>query len=69
MPGKQRPGSGVWDGALRDPRGMAKADCLYHNLQKVQLHAHRKDARNRCRILRWPHQLAGATFGVRGDAQ
>jgi len=46
-----------------------KLDCLYHNLQKVQLHARRKDARNRCRILHRPHQLAGATFGVRSDAQ
>jgi len=25
MPGKQRPCSGVWSGALRDPRDMAKA--------------------------------------------
>jgi hypothetical protein len=46
-----------------------KLDCLYHNLQKVQLHARRKDAWNRCRILRRPRQLAGATFGVRSDAQ
>ncbi len=25
MPGKQRPCPGVWDGALRDPRDMAKS--------------------------------------------
>ena len=32
-----------------------KLDCLNQNLQKVQLHARRKDARNRRRILRWSH--------------
>ena len=28
MPGNQRPGSGAWDGALGDPRDMAKAGLL-----------------------------------------
>ena len=46
-----------------------KLDCLYHNLQKVQLHARRKDARNRRRILHRHNQLVGATFGMRSDAQ
>src|SRR5262249_24581050 len=46
-----------------------KLDCLYHNLQKVQIHARRKDACNRRRNLH-RHQLAAdATFGMRSDAQ
>jgi hypothetical protein len=56
-------------GVAGPARQWLKLDCLYHNLQKVQLHARRKDARNRCRILRRPHQLSGATFGMRSDAQ
>src|SRR5262249_5655658 len=46
-----------------------KLDCLYHNLQKAQHPARRKDACNRRRILHRHIRLAGATFGTRSDTQ
>ena len=54
---------GVWSDALGDPRDMAKADCLNPNLQKMQCSIRRKDARNRCRLLRLLGMLASAPPG------
>ena len=46
-----------------------KLDCLYLNLQKVQEHARRKDARNRRRNLYRHHEVADTPSGMRSDAQ
>jgi len=44
MPGNQRPGPGVWDGALGGTRVIwRKLDCLNPNLQKMEVHIRRKD--------------------------
>ena len=48
MPGNQRPGSGVWDGALGDPRDMAKAGLLETQSPVMELRILRNGAWNRC---------------------
>ena len=46
-----------------------KLDCLYLNLQKVQEHARRKDARNRRHNLYRHHEVADTPSGMWSDAQ
>jgi hypothetical protein len=42
-PGEQRPTGGVQDGALHDPRDMAKARLLQTHFPAVRVRTHRND--------------------------
>jgi hypothetical protein len=65
MPGKQRPFPGVRDGAVRDPRNMARAG-LPEAKSPVDASRHPPERRpNRCRVLRWYRTSADATSGMR----
>ena len=70
MPLKRRPCSDVGGGAPWDPRDMAKAGLLEPQFPgDGRSHPSEIDVRSRCRALPWFDAMAGATFGVRSDAQ
>jgi len=70
MPLKRRSCSVVGDGASRNPRDMAKAG-LPESQFPVDGRSHPSEinVRSRRRTLLWLNAMAGATSGVRGDAQ
>ena len=51
MPGNHRSCSDVWDGAVGDPRDMAKAGLLEAQSPAVNVRTRRNDAWNRCRVV------------------